>query len=92
MGPAAGMVSEVVPTAGRMLDGSFVNSTVNVLGTFLTKLDYQRQSQNRRTNSFPGHSMTLIRKKSIGCEWNHQHEYVLWRLFLPLTDNPVAAA
>ena len=24
------MVSEVIPTAGRMLDASFVNSTVNV--------------------------------------------------------------
>ena len=29
MGPAAGMVSEVIPTAGRTLDGGFVNGTVN---------------------------------------------------------------
>ena len=28
MGPVAGMVCEVVPTAGRMLDSGFVNSTV----------------------------------------------------------------
>ena len=28
MGPVAGMVSEFIPTASRMLDGGFVNSTV----------------------------------------------------------------
>ena len=30
MGPAARLVSEVVPTACRMLDGGSVNSAVNV--------------------------------------------------------------
>ena len=30
MGLAAGTVSEVAPTAGRMLDGGFVNSAVNM--------------------------------------------------------------
>ena len=37
MGPAAGMVSVVIPTAGRTLDGGFVNSAVSgkqiILGT-----------------------------------------------------------
>ena len=28
MGPVAGTASEVVPTAGRTLDGGFVNSAV----------------------------------------------------------------
>ena len=33
MGPATGTVSEVVPTAGRTLDGGFVNSAVNRIYT-----------------------------------------------------------
>ena len=30
MGPVAGTVCEVIPTAGRTLDGGFVNSAVTV--------------------------------------------------------------
>ena len=58
MGPATGTVSDVVPTAGRTLDGGFVNSAVNRIYT--TK----SVKKTHKTNIAARKNMPLVSQKT----------------------------